>query len=140
MGSLFLLAVLANASSAPQDQPKKDDPPARKELFAKEDFYLNTKAREEDFVGVLEKEKGGGGVGFNRFNPFRLVMTVGGKKTVREVYVGGKPDLLDPYVGKTLKITGKAVDMEVEGKEHHEIWPARLEGVPADKKDEKPKE
>jgi hypothetical protein len=130
---VFLLALLSNAAAAPQDQPNKDEPPARLELFAKEDFYKNEKAKEQDFTGVLEKEKGGGGIGFGRFNPYRLVMTVEGKKSVREVYVGGKRDVLDSYVGKTVKVTGKPVDMEVEGQQHHEIWPARLEVIPADK-------
>jgi len=137
MHSLLVLAVLAAAPAAPQDQPKKDDAPMKKELFAKEDFYKGEKAKEEDFVGVLDKVKGGGGIGFGRFNPYRLTMTVDGKKMVREVYVGGKADLLDDFVGKNVKITGKKWDMEVEGKEHHEIWPARIEVVPAENREDK---
>src|SRR5204862_6913242 len=50
---------------------------------------------------------------------------------VYEVYVGGKPDLLTPFVGKRVKITGKYVLMEVEGRTHREIWPARIEAEPA---------
>jgi hypothetical protein len=134
MYTVLMLTALAQTAAAPQDQAKKDEPPLKKELFAKEDFYKNEKAKEEDFVGVLEKVKGGGGIGFQRFNPYRLVMTADGKKTVREVYVGAKMDLLDEFVGKTVKITGKKWDMEVEGKHHHEIWPARIEVVP-EKKD-----
>jgi hypothetical protein len=40
-------------------------------------------------------------------------------------------------VGKKIKLTGKAVDMEVEGTVHKEIWPARLELIAAEKKEEK---
>lgn len=103
------------------------------ELFAKEEWYKNTKGEVQNFVGVLKKtERGKGIVGFGRSNPFRLEME--GNK-VREVYVGGKPNLLDPYVGKKIKLVGKAVDMEVEGRQHHEIWAASLVVLEGDKKD-----
>ncbi len=102
----------------------KAAPPDKLELFAREDWYRDARGKEQDFVGKLEKVKVGG-IGFGRMNPYRLVM----KKETREVYVGSKPQLLAPYVGKTIKLIGKPVDMEVEGKEHHEIWPARLEVV-----------
>src|SRR5436190_18672153 len=94
------------------------------ELFAKEEWYKNTKGEVQNFVGILRKsERGKGIVGFGRTNPFRLEMD--GNK-IREVYVGGKPNLLDPYIGKKVKLIGKAVDMEVEGRHHHEIWAASL--------------
>jgi hypothetical protein len=131
------LTLLAPAA----DQPAKADPPAKMELFAKEDWYKGQAGKEETFTGTLEKlDRGKNVVGFGRFNPYRLTMTdSAGKKTVREVYVGGKTDLLDPYVGKKVKLTGKAVDMEVEGSQHHEIWPARLEVVAGGaSKEEKP--
>jgi hypothetical protein len=127
MRGLLLLGLLAGAAVAAEE--KKDDPPAKKELFAKEDWYKGQQGKEQDFVGVLQKEKGGGDIGFGRFNPYRLEMTIDGKKAVREVYIGGKPELIAAYVGKKVKLTGKAVDMEVEGKEHREIWPARIELV-----------
>jgi hypothetical protein len=123
MLSALLLALL------PAFPPEAKEPPAKKELFAKEEWYRTQAGKEESFIGVLQKlERKGGLVGFGRFNPYRLVMDEGkGKKTVREVYVGGKMELLAPYVGKRLRLIGKAVDMEVEGQNHHEIWPARLE-------------
>jgi hypothetical protein len=103
------------------------------ELFAKEAWYKSAKGDEQPFVGVLRKaERGKGIVGFGRYNPFRLEMD--GNK-VREVYVGGKPNLLDPYVGKKIKLVGKAVDMEVEGRQHHEIWAASLVVLVGDKKE-----
>ena len=93
------------------------------ELFGKEAWYKEQAGKEQDFVGVLKKSDRKGGIGFGRFNPYSLEM----EKDKREVYVGGKPDILKPYVGLRVKITGKAVDLEVEGSNHREIWPARLE-------------
>jgi hypothetical protein len=117
----MLSAVLLSLTVAVAE-PQVKEPPAKLELFAAEDWYRGQKGKEEEFVGVLERVKGGG-VGFGRFNPYHLRM----EKDVREVYVGGKPDLLAPYVGRKVKLIGKAVDMEVEGQQHREIWPARLE-------------
>src|SRR5262249_19758275 len=114
--------------------------PAKKELFAQEKWYQDQKGNEEEFVGLLERQGDGGKVGFGRSNPYRLVMIVqlrtvqvvdgrfvevpvGAPMTeVREVHGGGKPELLAPYVGKRIKLVGKAVNMEVEGKQHNEIW------------------
>lgn len=111
------------------DPTKKEEPAAKKELFANEQWYKEQEGKERDFVGVLEKSKDAGKIGFGRNNPYRLKM----KGDEREVYIGGKPQILAEYVGKTLKITGKAVDIGVEGKNHREIWPARLEVVPEKK-------
>jgi hypothetical protein len=117
----MLSVMLLSLTVAVAEQPVKE-PPAKLELFAAEDWYRGQKGKEEEFVGVLERVKEGG-VGFGRFNPYRLRM----EKEVREVYVGGKTEVLAPYVGKKVKLIGKAVDMEVEGQKHREIWPARLE-------------
>lgn len=108
-------------------------PPAKRDLFAKEGWYKEQAGKEMDFVGTLEKVPPPVGVGFGRNNPYRLVMDVKGKKVVRSVYVGGKPEPLAPYAGKKVKLIGKAVDFELEGSEQHEIWPARVELLPADK-------
>jgi PrcB C-terminal len=103
------------------------------ELFAKEGWYKDAKGAEVEFVGVLRKAKQDDNVvGFGRNNPFRLEMD--GNK-VREVHVGGNLKILDPYVGKKIKLVGKAVDMEVEGRNHKEIWPASLVVLADDKKD-----
>lgn len=129
MLSLLLTVSLSGACcGAAGDAPAKA--PAKLELFAKEDWYRGQEGNEQDFVGVLRKTgRGKGVVGFGRFNPYRLEMAAG---KVREVYVGGKPEILTPYVGKKVKLTGKPVDMEVEGRMHMEIWPARLEVLAAD--------
>jgi hypothetical protein len=131
--------MLALTCATPADAPKKAEPPAKKELFAKEKWYKDQKGKEQDFVGVLRyKPRPKGTVGIGRYNDFRLEMEVKGKKgktEVREVYVGGKPELLKPYADKKVKLTGKPVELEVVGRIHKEVWPARVELVkPAAKK------
>ncbi len=124
----LLTLLLGGVVAAPAE---KAEPPAKKELFANENWYKNQKGKEETFEGTLEfKEQKG--VGFGRYNPYRLVM----KNDAREVYVGSQGKLLQPYIGKRIRLIGKAVDMEVEGRNHREIWAARLEVIT----EEKPKE
>ncbi|MCE9531203.1 MAG: hypothetical protein K8T89_08790 [Planctomycetes bacterium] len=116
------------------------DPAPKKELFAKEDWYTGQKGAEKEFTGVLKyNPPPKGTVGFGRVNPYRLVFN-NDPKEFREVYVGGKDELLKEYADKRVKFVGKAVDMNVEGRAHLEIWPARVELLPpgAPKKDEKP--
>lgn len=104
-----------------------DAAPARRDLFGNEAWYKAQAGRVQAFEGTLRHApRAPGVVGFGRFNAYKLEMPAG-KPNVREVYVGGKDDLLKPYIGKKVKITGKAVDMEVEGTMHKEIWPARIE-------------
>ncbi len=137
MWTVFLVALAIGAPTKPEPATKeKEDPPAKLELFGGEDWYKGQPGKEEEFVGLLEgsRRAGGKAPGFGRFNPYRLVMGGEGKKSVREVYNGGKPELLAPYVGQKVKLVGKAVDMEVEGTDHHEIWPARLEQLAAEDK------
>jgi hypothetical protein len=132
---MFAALLVALATAAPDDKKRDDLVPVFKELFAAEPWYKDQKGKEEGFVGVLVfKNRPKGVVGFGRFNPFTLTLDDGKKKSVREVYVGNKPELLKPYAGMKVKLTGKAVDMEVEGRMHHEIWPARIEVLPDDKK------
>ncbi len=115
LASTLVLFTLAQVA------PAGKEPAARLELFSQEDWYKGQKGEEQNFVGVLKKADGGG-IGIGRFNPYRLEMDKG----IREVYVGGKPALLAPYVGKRVKLLGKAVEIEVIGRIHNEIWPARL--------------
>ena len=129
-----LLVSFSFAAPASVDPPVKEaEPTSKKELFAKEDFYKSQEGKEQDFVGILKYTPPAEGViGFGRTNPYRLEFTT--EKGSREVYVGGKPELLKAVIGKKVKMTGKPVDMEVEGKNHKEIWPARLEVLPEEKK------
>lgn len=123
-----MLAALLTLSEtlSPQAAPAPQKAPRRVELFGKEGWYKSQPGKEQEFVGTLEKAPRQGGIGFGRFNPYRLTMKKGDRTEVREVYVGGKPQLLAPQAGKKVKIVGKPVDLEVEGKVHHEIWPAHL--------------
>lgn len=119
---IFTLAVSASILAPAAD------PPASKELFAKEAWYRDEKAKEQTFTGVLQytpraKEV----VGTGRFNAYRLEM---GDKKYREGYVAGNEPALKPYVNYMVKITGKAVDTKVEGTKHAEIWPGYVELVP----------
>ena len=105
------------------------DPPASKELFGKEAWYKDQKGKEQPFIGVLQltpQAKGETGTGRN--NAFRLEM---GDKKYRDVYTGGNDAALKPYVGYTVKLTGKAVDAEAGGQKVAEIWPSFIELVPA---------
>jgi hypothetical protein len=123
---MTLLMTIACMSPGGRSESKVDEPAAKKELFAGEDWYKGQKGKEQQYTGTL-RYTAPPEVGIGRFNPYRLEMTVKGKKEVREVYAGGKPELLKPYVGRTVKLTGKPVDLEVIGHVHREIWPARLE-------------
>jgi hypothetical protein len=125
---LLLSFALAEAPQKDKDKTKAE-PPARKELFAKENWYKDQKGKEETFTGVL-RYKPQKGVGIGRYNPFTLeIEGKDKKKDIREVYVGGKDALLKDYAGKKVTFTGKAVEMEVVGKIHREVWPARVELV-----------
>src|SRR5262245_34187977 len=129
---MFSMLVCSFLSLAPAAADSAKEPPPKKDLFVKEDWYKNSEGKEQEFTGTLKyAPRAKGVVGFGRFNPFTLEMV--GKEGTREVYVGGKEELLKPYAGKRIKLIGKAVDMEVEGKQHKEIWPARLE-VQSDEK------
>jgi hypothetical protein len=126
----MLTGVLLALSCAAPAEAKKDAPPPKVELFARERWYRDQKGAEQVFVGLLRyhpRPKGVAAIG--RHNDFSLLMK--GKDGAREVYSGGKPELLRPYAGKQVKITGKPVELEVVGQVHREIWPARLEVVPA---------
>jgi hypothetical protein len=130
MTSLLASLVLATTMAGPV---AKDTARPILELFAAESWYKEQEGKEQEFVGVLQKTtRKGGAFGFGRFNPFNLLMD----KDTREVYVGGKLDILNPYVGRKVKLIGKPVDMGVEGKHHREIWPARLVVVADAGKDE----
>jgi len=108
-------------SGSIQAEDKKVAP--EKVLFANEKWYQNQKGKEQAFIGkVIKIERVGGGIGFGRHNLFHLVM----EKETREIYLGGRFKLLDPYLNKRVRIVGKVVDMEVEGSEHHEIWPGQI--------------
>ena len=110
------VAFLSAPALAEKSAPKK-----KLTLFAGEAWYKKQAGKVQTFEGVLTRVKRGGAVGFGRFNPYRLRMDNG----IREVYMGGRKTL-EPYVGKRIRLVGKAVNMRVEGSFHREIWPAEL--------------
>ena len=100
----------------------------KKVLFTKEKWYQNQKGKEQTFSGTLKANKQVG-IGFGRYVPYRLEM----KKGQRGIYVGSKRKILAPYVGKKVKIVGKAVDRRLEGQTYREIWPASVEIIQEEK-------
>jgi type 1 glutamine amidotransferase len=85
-----------------------------------EKAYRDSKEKEQSFTGTLEALSQPAGVTTTMRAHFyklgdRLVFT-GGKKN--------KP--LDALVGKPVEIRGKAIDMELEGQQLHELWPALI--------------
>lgn len=115
---MFALVILAALAA---------EPPAKKELFADQPWYKEQAGKEQTFTGKLLHRPLPPGTGvLGRYNAFSLETTEAGKKATFEVYSGGKADLFKPYVNKTVALTGKRVDIEVVGKKHREIWPARL--------------
>lgn len=125
---MFAVVLSLSLASTIMEQNKQEAPAAKKELFAKEEWYKTQEGKETEFVGELKyTPREEGVIGFNRFNPYKLEM--GEKLGTREIHVAGQEKILAEYHGKKVKIIGKAVDMEVEGKMHKEIWPARIELV-----------
>jgi hypothetical protein len=148
MRSILLLVLFAGGIQPAPDK-KEAQPTKGKEVFAKEAWYKDQPGKEETFEGVLTKKKGDGDIGLvQRFNPYQLTtvtettavvpkrrgrnLLILEKRTVkkeitRDIHVAGKTDILDDFVGKKVKLTGKAVDTTLEGQALHEIWPARIE-------------
>lgn len=96
----------------------------RIELNARKKWYKNQPGQEKTFLGVLHKVPAPQATS-GRFNAYRLKM----KDATREVFDHNTDAVLDKYVGKPVKLFGKAVELQIAGVEHHEIWPAYLTPV-----------
>ena len=93
-------------------------------LFENEEWYKGQAGKEETFTGTLEAVKGAGG-------PSILMRTSFYRLGERTIYTGArKVKVLDELVGKKVEIRGKAVDMELEGQNLKEIWPAAVRLAP----------
>jgi hypothetical protein len=115
---LFWLCLTASAGAEPS--------PGVVPLFAEEAWYREARPPEAVFEGTLERTPTTGTIGGpGRFNPYRLAFK--GTPPARELYLPGKAYLLAAHVGQAVRVVGKAVDTEVDGGTHHEIWPARVE-------------
>jgi hypothetical protein len=102
-------------------------------LLDGETWYREAKGEEARFEGVLERNEGSGRLGpATHFNAYRLTwVDAAGKSGGREVNVPGKAHLLAEYLGQRVRLVGKAIDTEADGKTHRELWPARLETLTA---------
>jgi type 1 glutamine amidotransferase len=75
--------------------------------------------KETSFTGTLEAIPADGVTTTQRASFYKL-----GDQTI---FTGGKKNgAMDALIGKKVEIRGKAVDMELEGKQLHEIWPASV--------------
>ena len=113
-------AASGPSTSAPASKPASA--PAGGEwtkLFADEKWYKDQAGKEEVFTGKLEAVPEGG--------PNILMRTCYYKVGARNVHtLAKKVPALDKLVGKKVELRGKAVDMELEGKNLREIWPAAV--------------
>jgi hypothetical protein len=108
-----------------------DPPPDVLPLLAADKSYQQRPEPERVFEGVLERNPSAGRLGAApRYNAFRLTWTDGaGHPGGRELYLPDKAHLLAARLGQRLRLVGKAVDTEVDGKTYQELWPARLESA-----------
>lgn len=108
--------------------PAAEPTPTVLPLLADDPAYKAAKEMEASFEGTVELNPAPAMIGGGKRNTYRLAWTDGaGKPGGRDLYVPGKAYLLADHVGKRVRIVGKAVDVESDGKTHHELWPARLE-------------
>lgn len=98
--------------------------PASVALFADAAWYKDQPAKEETFAGVLTRFTRTGPIG-PRFNAYRLILD-GDAPDLHEVHVADKGDAVAPFVGKKVKLVGKAVETDADGRRLREVWPARL--------------
>jgi hypothetical protein len=98
-------------------------------LAAGEAWYKGAKGDELPFEGVLERNPGSGKLGPpTRYNAYRLAwIDAAGHPGGREVYLPEKAYLLEEFLGRKVRLVGKAIDSEADGKTYRELWPARLE-------------
>ncbi len=88
------------------------------EVSSGEKWYRDSKEKEQAFTGTLESLPAPAEVGVTMRAHFY-------KLGDRLVFIGGKKNKsLDALIGKTVEIRGKAIDIELEGQQLHELWPA----------------
>ena len=90
-------------------------------LLAEQPGYRDLKFPERLYDGVLQRTPGTGKLGA-RFNPYRLAGQDGaGKPLLHELHVPEKGHLLAGLVGQQVRVTGKLVATEGEGKTVQEL-------------------
>jgi hypothetical protein len=97
-------------------------------LNANATWYKEAKPGETTIEGIVKRTPTTGLVGVpKRFNAFQLTYAdATGQTQIREIYAPDKAHLLGDYVERRVRLVGKLVDTEVDGKTYHELWAARL--------------
>lgn len=131
MTASFTSLCLTLALSVPDPGATAPPKPATLPLFAGTEWYRSATGDEKAFEGLVEANPATGQIGKpTRFNSYRLTWSLpDGTKVIREIYAPGKAQFIALYVGKRVRLVGKAVDTKADGKTYAEIWPARLEPV-----------
>jgi hypothetical protein len=139
MFATLLLTVLTGVPAAPQDKKANDKAVAlapKLDLLSGDETYKKSDSKESELTGKLAKRDAAKPAPDNAYlmevSAVRTVIVeskVNGKKVTRTelvpetryyaIYVGARVEALAPYLGKTVKLTGKAID--------DSFWPGRLE-------------
>jgi hypothetical protein len=145
MLATLLLTLLTTSPSAPQDKKVDDKGVAPKiDILVDDATYKKSEAKEHELAGKLIRSTAVE-AGHARFYSVEAIVYVprtverevnGKKVTTTElvpetrtqlIYVGNKDDALQAYAGKTVKLTGKALETVVGSKTINTFWPGRLE-------------
>src|SRR5713226_7493869 len=100
-------------------------------LNANTTWYKEAKPTEMALEGVVKRTPTTGRVGPpTRFNAFQFTWTdATGQTLTREIHAPDKAHLLGDYIEQRVRLVGKLVDTDVDGKTYQELWPARLESL-----------
>ncbi len=100
-------------------------------LNAETNWYKEAKPAEAILEGVVKRTPTTGRVGLpTRFCAFQFNWTdATGQTLTREIHAPDRAHLLGDYVEQRVRLVGKLVDTEIDGKTYHELWPARLESL-----------
>lgn len=129
--TLFLLCLTLAVRGFTADDAKDAVKGEWQLLFANEDWYKQQDGKEQEFTGKLEAVPPLDGATMLMRDAFYKL----GNRTIHTA--GQKHPTLDKLVGKQVIIRGKAVDMELEGTNLHELWPVAIRLAPPA---EKPKD
>jgi hypothetical protein len=123
---LMLVALVLGGDGSPA--PSASLPP--RPLFAAEKWYQDAPGPERTFAGRVEANAGLGKIGLPaRFHSFILHWVDDGKVVQTPVHMAGQDHLLAPFVGQSVRIVGKLVESEQDGKKLAELWPAKIESM-----------
>jgi hypothetical protein len=94
-------------------------------LLAGEPDYVAQKAPEIIYEGFLQQQPDLGPPG--RFHPYRLSVRERGRGFTYLLYLPGKGDRLEAWVGQEVRLAGKLVPVGEGAQRIQELWPAYLE-------------